>query len=264
MVYGITYSGDPDAWRGFAWMDLHGDSMAGMVMPPHRIQTLAVTAKLGLPVGLTLATTAPFLDVHHVRTSEMPGDIDERALSDVDATVGWGRTVRDGDVFTGADLGLTFPTGEVRPRSPVRSGRGTFGVTGQVQAGWKLGPKWGLAGSLSGASGLGLDPTGYWVGRTASGALGMRWSPREGGRWNASAFSLLRWQGKDMQDALVYENTGYLSHDLALGASWNVWTHHPRSATLTARVTAPLWQVVGDPMYGENVSAGLGASVVAF
>lgn len=262
--YNLALSSDPEAWNGFYVKDLHGDSMAGMYMPPHRIQTASLTPSLGLPRQLAVSVTLPWLDVHHLAPSEMAGDVDERSIGDVDAQLRWNHVARDQSWFAGVSGGPTFPTGEVVEYTPTRAGRGAFGLTGMAQAGRKLAPRVGLATSLAGTTGLGADSTGYTVAPNASATAGARFSPRENGRFNVAAFTLLRWQGRDRQDALTYQNTGYVSHDLSLGVSWNAWARGLRSATLTGRAVVPLWQVVGDPMYAENFALGAGLSVVAF
>ena len=262
--YGVSYASDPDSWLGFASKDRLGDSMEGMYMPPQVFQTATLGAALGLPGGFGVGTTVPWMTVHHVHPSGMAGDVDASAPGDVGTTLLWGRSTHGMDRYFGANLGVTWPTGLTRAGGGTRFGRGTIGATGVIWASRKVAPRWGVMASVGGATGFGLDATGYGVGPSATGSFGARFSLREGGPVILSASTLLRWQGTDVQDALVYENTGYLSHDLSLGASWNVWSHHQRSATLFAGVNAPLWQIVGDPMYAENVSGSLGASLVAF
>lgn len=262
--YGLSLSGDGDRWQGLSVTDRYGDSMAGMFMAPHFVQTGSLTATVGLPKGFALSSTLPYLIIQHVGESEMPGDVDSSALADVDLTAKWSWLAKDKRSFFGAATGLTFPTGEVVADSPVRSGRGTFGSTARVDGGWKASPKLAVLGSLTGGTGFGADPTGYVVGRSASLALGTRGSLRENGKLNLAGFGLLRWQGTDRQDALVYKNTGFLTADLAFAAGWTFWEKALRSASLSAKIEAPVWQVVGDPMYAENVAGSLGVSAVVW
>lgn len=262
--YGLGLSGATDGWRGFSVTDRLGDSMAGMYMPPHLVQTASITAAVGLPEGFAVSTTVPYIVVHHLQPSEMPGDVDSSSLADLDVTASWGVASKDERRFAGATAGLTFPTGEVVPDSPVRSGRGTFGVGGGIHGGLKVHPKAAVLAAVTGSTGFGTDTTGYVVAPSANGLVGGRWSPRENGRFSLASFGMLRWQGKDRQDALTYENTGFLTLDLALGAGFTFWEKGLRSAALSTRVQAPLWQVVGDPMYAENFGATLGISVVAW
>lgn len=262
--YSIALSGDTSSWEGLSVTDRFGDSMAGMYMPPHLVQTWSLTANVGLPRSFSVSATLPYIDTHHLDPSEMPGDVDSSALADADITGKWSHLAKDSRSFYGASLGLTLPTGEVVADSPVRSGRGVVGAVAGVQAGRKLTPKVALIGALSGSIGFGADPTGYRVGPGGSLVTGVRWSPRENGRVNLGAYGLLRGQGTDWQDALEYQNTGFVAADLALGFGWTFWEKKLRSAALNARVQAPLWQVVGDPMYVENVAGNLGVSVVAF
>lgn len=262
--YGMSLSGDGEGWQGLSVTDLHGDSMAGMFMPPHVVQTLSLTAGVGLPRGFSASATLPTMLIDHLGVSEMPGDVDSRALADADLTGRWSRTDQQKKRFYGASLGLTLPTGKVVTDSPVRSGRGTLGASAGIQGGLKLSPKTALVGSLSGSTGFGADAGGYRLGPSAAAIAGVRGSLRENGRLSLGGYGLLRWQDKDRKEALVYENTGFLTADLALGLGWTVWENKLRSAALSARVQAPVWQVVGDPMYAENVSATLAVNAVVF
>lgn len=267
--YGVATSGFSDRWEGFLVEDRGGDSMPDMYMPPHLTQTVAGTATLGLPRGFAVSATVPWIDIHNVIDPEvtlplMPGDVDVTSLQDVDATAHWARLFEPRGFFLGVDVGLTLPTGEVVKDSPVRAGRGVVGGRGMIQGAKKLGPRLGLLGSVTGATGFGPDETNYILGPNASASLGTRFTLRENGPLSLLLFDLLRWQGRDREEALVYSHTGYLSDDLVLGASWVAWSRHPRSLSFTLRGTVPLFQIVGDPMYAENFSASLGATLVAF
>ena len=139
-----------------------------------------------------------------------------------------------------------------------------MGAVIALQAGTKLAPKLAIAGQLSGATGFGADETGYVVAPNASAVFGGRWSPRENGRLNFALFALERWSGHDRKDALVYRDSGYLITDLSIAASYTFWEKALRSASFTVRAQAPLYQIVGDPMYAENFGGSLAVSVVAF
>ncbi len=261
--YGVGLSGDTEAWRGLSVTDRYGDSMAGMYMPPHVVQSGTARTSVGLPKGFALSATVPYILTQHVHPSGMPGDVDSQAFGDVGTTGSWSRVTKDMATSYGGSLGLTIPTGLVVADSPVRSGRGTFGTTVGLVAGHKLTPKVAVAGSVNGGGGFGADMSGYRVGPGATGAAGIRWSPRENGRVGLAAYGALVWQGRDRQDALVYKNTGFFSTDVAAGVGWMLWQQELRSLSLSARLQAPVWQVIGDPMYAENVSGALGISVVA-
>jgi len=262
--YGLSLSGDGDAWRGFSVTDRHGDSMAGMFMPPHLVQTASLGMTLGLPAGFSASATLPWMDVHHIGHSEMPGDVDSRSLADTSLLLGWGHLFEDGKTFVGGSVGATLPTGKVVPDTPVRAGKGAVGALVGVVVTRKAGPKVGLALSMAASPTLFTPPDGYRVGSGGNVALGARWSPRENGRVNFSLFGIGQHLGTDREEFLVYKNTGYLSADLALGANWNFWAKELRSATLSVRGQLPLWQVVGDPMYAENFAVGGGVSAVIF
>ena len=260
--YGLSLSGDPDLFRGFHLRDRLGDSMAGMYMPPDLVQTWTAGATVGLPWSLQVSAELPWLSVNKLGESEMPGDVDTHSLGDLSAQLRWGHVPAHA-WFVGVSIGPTFPTGVPRTGSIVRTGRGTMGITGQLQAAWLFDPRASLAASLSGADGFGRDENGYRLGANAQGALGVRFTPRENGRMGTSAYTMLRWQGRDAEDALVYENTGYLTHDLCLGLSWRLWERGMRSATVSTRGILPLWQIVGDPMYAQNFAVQLNLAVVA-
>lgn len=261
--YGIKLGNDPSTWEG-GLVDRYGDSMAGMYMPPILVQTGSLTATLGLPEHFSVSSTLPYMYKDNLGESEMPGDVDQASFNDVDLTGKWGNLSDNKKVFYGAGLGLTFPTGQVIENSPVRSGRGVFGGTVSANAGAKVGPHWGLAAQAGGATGFGADATGYRVAPTANLVVGARWSPRENGKLNLAPFAVLRWSGRDRQDLLVYDNSGYLAFDLALAVSYTFWEQKLRSASFLVRGQAPVYQVVGDPMYAENFGGAVGISVVAF
>ena len=262
--YSLSMTGDGERWDGLSVTDRYGDSMAGMFMAPHRVQTASLTATVGLPRGFSLSSTLPYQITQHIGVSQMPGDVDASALADIDLTAKWSRLSEDQRQFFGASTGLTFPTGEVLADSPVRSGRGTFGGAARVDGGWKATPKLAILGSVSGGAGFGADPTGYKVGRSASLALGTRGSPRENGKLSLAGFGLLRWQGTDRKEELVYQNTGFLTADLAFATGWTFWERGQRSASLSGRVQAPIWQVVGDPTYAENLTGALSLGAVVW
>ncbi len=262
--YGASMSGDIEGWQGFSVTDLYGDSMAGMYMPPHFVQTITLGAGVGLPAGFALGANLPYVMVFHVKPSEMPGDVDSADPGDVDITLKYGWSNKEGKFFLGGSLGPTLPTGTVIADSPVRSGRGAFGLTGTVSAGMKLNPKLASVVQLAGSTGLGPDDTGYTLGPSWNLLAGARWSPRENGRFSMAGYGIYRWTGTDQQDALVYKNTGSQAIDLAVAGSYTFWEKEMRSAALMARVQAPLWQVVGDPMYIENVAGGIGLGATVF
>jgi hypothetical protein len=232
-----------------------------MFMPPDLAHTWTVGGTLGLPKDLSLAVELPWVYVDKLGVSEMPGDVDTGAFGDLAAWLRWGRVPVHG-LFVGAGLAPTFPLGEPVKGSIVRTGRGTVGLAGQVQTAWLPDPRTAVALSVGGSAGLGSDE-GYRLGANLQGSAGVRFTPRENGRLGTSAYTVLAWQGRDREDALVYENTGYLSQEIGLGASWRVWERGLRSATVGARGFLPLWQVVGDPMYARNFAASVSLDVVA-
>ncbi len=262
--YGASISGDDAAWRGLSVTDRYGDSMAGMYMPPHVIQTAAISANVGLPEGFSAGTTLPYMSVLHVAPSEMPGDVDNHSFADMNVVGRWGKLTENRKTFFMATAGVTLPTGTVVADTPVRAGKGAVGGLVGVQTSHKISPYTALAAAINATPTLFTPADRYRVGSGGSLALGTRWSPRENGRVNISLFGVLQVQDTDQKDALVYKNTGYTSADLAVGFSWNIWAKELRSLTLTARAQAPVWQIVGDPMYAENFTGGLGAYVVAF
>lgn len=264
LEYGINLEADPTLWRGVAVIDRYGDSMAGMRMPPMLAQTVALTATLGLPAHFSVSTTLPYMYKDNLGESDMPGDTDLASFNDVDLTGRWGLASDDDKRFLGVSAGLTFPTGTVIPNSSVRSGRGVFGTTVAANGGVKVHPKVRLAGQISGATGFGPDTTGYVVAPSASVVGGVGWTPRENGRASLALFVLERWMGHDRKDALVYKNSGSLITDLALAGSYTVWEKKLRSASVTLRAQAPVFQVVGDPMYAENFGGSASVSVTAF
>lgn len=262
--YGMAMEGDPDLWRGFKVIDRYGDSMAGMFMPPMFVQTASLTAAVGLPKRFSLSATLPYMYKDNLGESEMPGDTDLASFNDVDVTARWGHNTRDMGTFYGFGLGVTLPTGTVIENSSVRSGRGVFGATASANAGHKLSPHVGIAAQLSGSTGFGADKTGYTVAPAASLVAGARWSPRENGKLNLALFAIERWTGQDRQDALVYKNSGSLGTDLAIASAYVFWEKDVRSASFSVRAQAPVFQVVGDPMYAQNFGASAGLSVTAF
>ncbi len=262
--YGTNLEGDPDRWRGLAVVDRYGDSMAGMYMPPMLVQSASLTATFGLPAHFSVSATLPYMYKDNLGESEMPGDTDLASFNDVDVTGRWGHMSGDTRTFYGFGAGLTIPTGTVIENSPVRSGRGVFGATFSANAGHKLSPHVGVAAQLSGSTGFGADSTGYVVAPNASLVAGARWSPRENGRLSVALFGIQRWTGQDRQDALVYKNSGSIGTDLAAAAAYTFWEKGLRSASVTLRAQAPVYQVVGDPMYAQNFGGALGFSVTAF
>jgi hypothetical protein len=257
---GYALTGNPEVYDGVSVTDRLGNSMANMYMPPHRITTASLSGSVGLTDDLSLAATVPWMQIQHPEPSEMPGDVGSRSLADAEIGLKWGRLVKDKNSFYGLSAAATLPTGKVVEDSPVRSGRGTTGVTGGLNGGTKLSARAALAASLTGSTGFGADEGGYAVGPSGGFALGTRYSPRENGPVSVLAYGLLRWAGLDRQDALIYQNTGFLTTDLSLGASWTFWSKDTRSAGLLVRGQVPIWQVVGDPMYTENFGASLALS----
>lgn len=262
--YGASLSGDTQAWRGFFVDDLYGDSMAGMYMAPHAVQTGSLNASVGLPAQFSLSATLPYTYTQHVGISEMPGDVDSHSFADADLNGRWVKSLNRGKAFYGFTAGFSLPTGEVVPDSPVRGGRGVVGGNVSASAGAKLHPKAGVAVQIGGSAGFGPDPTGYTVAPSASLVLGAWWTPRENGRLGLALFAMERWSGNDQQDALIFKNTGFLTTDLAAAASYSFWEQGLRSASLSVRAQVPVYQQVGDPMYAENFGANVGMSVVAF
>ncbi len=263
--YGAKLEADPNAWRGFGIVDLHGDSMAGMYMPPMLVHTASLSATLGLPADFSVSTTLPYMYKNLLGASEMPGDTDLSSLNDVDVTLHWAsQSEQRSKAFVGFSVGPTFPTGTVVPNSPTRSGRGAMGGNAAARAGVKVSPHVAVAVQVSGSTGFGADSTGYIVAPNASLVGGVEWSPRENGKLTVAVLGMERWSGKDRQDALVYKNSGYLVTDLALAGSYTFWADKLRSASFNARVQVPVFQVVGDPMYAENFGASGGVTVVAF
>jgi hypothetical protein len=262
--YGARLDADPTGWQGFHVVDKYGDSMAGMYMPPMLVHTASVSATLGLPEHLSVSTTVPYMYKDNLGESEMRGDTDLSSLNDVDVTAHWAYRSPDERAFVALSAGPTFPTGTVVPNSPVRSGRGVLGVTAATGAGVKVSRKVLIAAQVSGATGFGADSSGYTVAPTASLVAGAQWTPRENGRLSLALLGIERWSGMDQQDALVYQNSGYLASDIAAVASWTFWEETLRSAGVTLRAQAPVFQIVGDPMYAHNFGASLGITFVAF
>lgn len=259
--YGLALTGDMGGWTGAKVVDLHGDSMAGMFMPPHLSHNGSVTATLGLPANFAVNATLPYQSVVHLGESQMPGDVDLNALGDADVGVRWSHRAKV--PFFGGGATLTFPTGVVSTDG-VSTGRGALGGTANAFVGARVHPKLALVVQASGAGGFAPDPNGYVVAPTASVLAGAKWWTRENGDLNFSFYVAERWSDLDRNEALIYENTGYLITDLAVAASWTFWKHSNRSASISARAQAPLYQVVGDPGYAENFGAGLGVGIVAF
>lgn len=262
--YGVKLEAQPDLWEGFKVIDIEGDSMAGMYMPPMLVQTASVSATLGLPKHFSLSTTLPYMYKDNLGESEMPGDTDLASFNDVDLTANWAYESKDKKGWFGAATGPTFPTGTVIENSPVRSGRGVFGANVVVKGGLKVAPRVAVAAQGSGAFGFGADKGGYTVAPTASLVAGVKFSTRENGKLDFAVLGIERWSGKDKQDALVYTNSGYLVTDLAVAMTYTFWAEKLRSAGFSLRAQAPLFQVVGDPMYAENFGASAGLNVVAF
>lgn len=258
------YTGDTKFWSGFSVTDLYGDSMAGMKMSPHFVQSAKLEASVGLPAGFAASASLPYVAMFHTDVNEMPGDVDNAGIGDVAVTARWGRKIGMSKWYLGASGGVTLPTGEVVTNSPVRRGKGALGWVAGVQTVYRVDPFLAVAASAGGSSTALPTPDNYYVGAMANGSVGVRWTPKENGPVVLSATAIEEWQDADRKDALVYKNSGYLSTSLALGASWNVWAKETRSLTLQARVQGPLVQTVGDPMYQSNLAVTLGASAVVF
>lgn len=258
------YSGATSFWSGFSVTDLYGDSMAGMKMSPHFVQSAKLEASVGLPKGFAVSTGVPYVAMFHTEVNEMPGDVDNHGVGDVSVMGRWGRKIGMSKWYLGLSGGVTLPTGEVVNDSPVRRGKGALGWVAGAQTVYRLNPFVALAASAGGSSTALPTPDNYYVGAMANGSLGARWTPKENGPVVLSASVLEEWQDADRKDALVYKNSGYLSTSLVLGVSWNAWAKELRSVTVQARVQAPLVQQVGDPMYQTNLSGTLGVSAVVF
>jgi len=257
-----SYSGDPDAWGGFSVTDLHGDSMAGMKMSPHFIELLKLDASVGLPAGFSAAVSAPYVLTTHTEENEMPGDVDTNAFGDTAVTGRWGRKLGKSPWYLGLSGGVTLPTGKVVADTPVRVGKGALGWVAGAQAVYRISPFVALAAGAGGSSTALPTPDNYYVGAMANGSLGVRWTPVENGPVVLSFSGLQEWQDMDRKDSLIYQNSGYLSTSVAVGASWNVWMYKMRSITLNGRLQAPVFQIVGDPMYQANLSGSVGLSAV--
>ncbi|MES2642463.1 MAG: hypothetical protein V4850_23470 [Myxococcota bacterium] len=261
--YAVNQSGG-EGWSGFSTVDRGGNSMAAMAMPGHLVQTPSLTAALGLPASFSVEATLPWMDIRHLYPSEMPGDVDSSSLADTTVLVRWGRPSKDKRTFFGVGAGVSLPTGKVVVDTPVRAGKGAVGGIVNVQVLRKVSPLVGV-GLSAGASPTIFEPVDrYRVGSSASVAAGVRFTPRENGRWMFSGYLIGQFRDKDREEALVYEHTGVLSAGVSLGASWNVWAKDLRSVTLLARGEVPLWQIVGDPWLAENWGATAGVNVVAF
>lgn len=262
--YGVSLASDPNTWEGFSVVDEYGDSMAGMYMPPHLVQTASLSATLGLPTGFSASATLPYMYTHHLGVSEMRGDVDSNSLADADVTARWGTEDTHKTRWGALAASLTFPTGEVVADTPVRAGRGVFGTNLGLSGGLKVDPHLRTAAQLAYSTGFGADSSGYIVAPTASAVLGLGWTPRENGKFSLAGFAMERWSGKDQEDALVYKNTGYWTTDLGLALNDTFWANELRSASFNLKAQLPVYQVVGDPMYAENFSVSAGVSVTAF
>ena len=165
-----------------------------------------------------------------------------------------------GTRLKGARTGLT----ELVVDTPVRAGKGAVGGLARIEGMRKLTPLVALAASLGASPTLITPQDGYRVGSSGSGALGVRFSPRENGRLVLSGFGLVQAQAEDREDGVAWEDTGLFSVGTSLGASYNVWAQKQRSATVSLRGQLPLWQLIGDPMLAENWGLSVGVNVVAF
>lgn len=263
LEYAINQSGG-EGWAGFEVIDRGGNSMAEMAMPGHLVQTGSLTAALGLPANFSAEATLPWMDIRHLYPSEMPGDVDSSSLADATVLVRWGRPTKDKRTFFGVGAGVTLPTGKVVVDAPVRAGKGAVGGVVNVQVLRKVSPLLGVGLSMGASPTLFEPPDRYRVGSSATAAAGVRFTPRENGRWMFSGFAIGQWRDKDREERLLYEHTGILSVGASLGVSWNVWAKDLRSVTLLARGELPLWQMVGDPWLAENWGATAAVNVVAF
>lgn len=259
--YLASLTGDPDAWRGFAVVDPNGDSMAGMYMPPDLAQTWSLAGTVGLPADFSANLTVPFLWINHLGESEMAGDVDMAFLGDVTASARWGRMFGPNS-FLGASIGVSAPTGKVVPSVPTRTGKGAVAAMVSAQFAQKLSPHLALAAAVNTTPTPFAGSDGYQVGTWASTSAGLRWNIDQDARWSVSGFGVLSAQAHDRKDELVYRHTGYTSVDAALAGRSVVWRQGARSIALDLRGEIPLYQVVGDPMYAANLSAGLGISMV--
>lgn len=256
--HSATLSGDPHVWQGVSVTDLHGDSMAGMFMPPHLSQSTALTATVGLPVGFAVSATLPYLVVTHLGQSEMPGDVDSNHPGDTTVQAQFARSTSGGSGHLAAGAGVTLPTGKIETAGFERSGRGTLGLNANVSASLRLSKRVAATAMLGGSMGVGPDITGFTLGPAASLWLGPRYSPDPDGRITLAAYGIFRYTGTDQQDGFHYRNTGTMAADIAGSVAYEVWDNDERTVSLQLRLQAPIWQVIGDPMYAENFVAGLG------
>jgi hypothetical protein len=258
--YGARQTGGED-WDGFALVERGGNSMEGMAMPGHLVQTARANAIVGIGRGGALYAAVPWIDTHPLYPSDMPGDVDGNFLGDVALGARWGRS--KGEVFSGFGGGLTLPTGKVLPG--VRGGRGALGVTGQAEILDAITPHAEIGGALTAAASLYPAPLdGYLVGLGGSASAGVRLWPREAGRTRFDEFLVLQQQSNDRLASLILYETGSTAIAWQSAFWWKFWSDRDRSASVTVRGQVPIAQIVGDPWLSQNWSLSLGLSVVAF
>lgn len=250
--FGISATGT-DGWAGFAAIDRDGNSMPGMRMPGHLAESARLGATVGLPSDFAVSVSVPYVHSHPLGPSDMVGDVDRSFIGDVGTTFRWGIT--RSDLFVGASLGATLPTGpvvNVVDGGGVRGGRGAVAGTTGVQAVWQVAPRVALGTAIGGAADLYTPKDGYVVGPTLDTALGARWWLREQGRVRFGTFALLQHQQHDVRGALVLDQTGITALSASISADWRPWSHKNRSVSLSVRVDAPLWQIDGDTWLARN------------
>lgn len=246
-------------WAGFDAVDRDGNSMPGMAMPGHVAESVRLAATVGLPRSFSVGLSVPYVHSHPLGPSDMLGDVDRSFIGDVGATGRWGIT--DRDLYVGASLGATLPTGpvvNVVDGGGVRGGRGAVAGTTGVQALWRADPRIDLGAAIGGATDLYKPSDGYVVGPTLDAALGARWWLHEQGRVRFGTFALFQHQRHDVRGNLVLDQTGITALLASVSADWRPWSHHNQSVSFSVRADAPLWQIDGDTWLARNGSVTFG------
>lgn len=259
--YGAGQTGG-EGWEGFAVTERGGNSMEGMAMPGHFVQTARFNAILGVGSGTAVYASLPYIDTHPLGPSGMTGDVDAAFVGDLGMGLRWGRT--HSDVFTGLGGGFTLPTGRVMPDGGVRGGRGAVAVTGRGEVLDKVTPNVELGGAISATGSLYPGPEdGYVVGPAGSAAGGVRLWPREQGRTRFDEFLVLLQQGNDRRGSTILYETGATTLAFQSAFWWKFWADENRSASVIVRGTAPIAQVIGDPWLAQNWAFSAGVGLVA-
>jgi hypothetical protein len=253
--------GEP--WQGFDVVDRQGNSMPTMAMPGHVAQTVRLSTGLGLPHGFSASAAVPWTRSHPLFPSDMTGDVDRSFIGDVALTSRWGQ--RRADLFTGASLGATLPTGKVVTAfdgGGVRGGRGAVGATAGAELIESITHHVDLGASISGVMSL-YAADAYTVGPALNAALGAKFWPREQGRVQITSYLTALDQGHDKRGGVALDQTGLAALGLSAGTSWKFWADQNRSASVSIAGQAPLWQSVGDPWLAQNWSLTAGVSILA-